>query len=176
MEFFIWFIVIVVLTLGSVGIVRHPRFQKMLLPKKAAPEVKPVKAKTLFEVHKEDHDFWLAEYKAIFQKTCAHLYHHQAWYTCMQCGYEEPWEYAEGCRCRYAEDRALADRYSRFSLIERASYCTVHGKDFKLFPISDRKSGPYGPRNDQTDSIKKSNELMQGRSRRKVDYDIEGTH
>lgn len=176
MTFIIWFIVIAALTLGSVAFVRSKRFQKALLPKKKRKAVEPVKVKTLYEVHKEDHRLWLAEYRAIFQKNCDHLYHDQKWATCMLCGYEEPWHYEEGCGCTYAETSKLTDLHPTYALINRASWCKVHGRDFKLFPISDRKRGPYGPQSDQAGAVERSRELTTGRSMRRIDSDIEGTH
>jgi len=176
MEFIIWFLVIVGLTLGSVGVVRHPRFQKALLVKKAAPEAPEAPQKTLKQVHEEDHAFWLAEYKAILQVGCDHLYHHQHWYTCMLCGYEEPWEYVEGCKCRYEELHTLATARPTYALIKRQSFCKVHGTDFKAFPISDRKRGPYGPDSDSLGSVERSRALTQGRSMRRIATDIEGSH
>jgi len=173
MEFIFWFIVIAILTLGSVGFVRHPWFQEKLLPKKTTPATP---AKTLKQVHEEDHAYWLAEYKAIFQKDCDHLYHHQTWYTCMLCGYEEPWVYEEGCGCRYEEVSALTDKHPQYALIKRESWCKVHGIDFKYFPISARKHGLYGPQSDSTGSVERSRELTKGRSMRRIDTDIEGTH
>lgn len=171
-----WFIVIVVLTFGSVGIVRHPRFQKALLPKQPPPVAPVVPAKTLKQVHAEDHAFWLAEYKAILQKGCDHLYHQQHWYTCMLCGYEEPWEYVEGCSCRYEELHTLCYARPTYHLVIRQSFCKIHGIDFNYFPISARKHGPYGPQSDSTGSVERSRELTKGRSMRRIGTDIEGTH
>jgi hypothetical protein len=176
MEFIIWFIVIAGLTLGSVGFVKHPWFQQKLLVKKPAPAAVAVPVKTLKQVHAEDHAFWSAEYKAILQKGCDHLYHHQRWYTCMICGYEEPWVYEEGCSCRKEEVHTLCDARPTYHLVIRQSFCTIHGIDFKFFPISDRKHGPYGPQSDSTGSVERSRELIKGRSLRKIDFNIEGTH
>jgi len=173
MEFIIWFIVIVVLTFGTVAFMRSPFFQKALLPKQVK-QVGP--AKTLKQVHEEDHKFWLEEYRAILQKDCDHLYHHQDWYHCRMCGYEEPWVYEKGCGCTKEEVRALTDINPTYHLITRQSFCKVHGIDFKIFPISDRKRGPYGPQSDSQGSIERSRELTKGRSMRRIADDIEGSN
>lgn len=176
MEFIAWFIVIVFGSGGIVAFMKSAWFQNKLLvkPKPKAVPTKP--AKTLRQVHEADHKLWLEEYKRIFQKDCDHLYHHQKWATCMMCGYEEPWEYAEGCQCTYAEDRKLTDINPTYTLINRQGFCRIHGIDFKAFPISDRKSGPYGPSADQTGSVERSRKLTEGRTRRRVDYDIKGSN
>jgi hypothetical protein len=180
MDIIFWIIVIAALFWVPVLVLRHPKVQAKLPVKKAAPAT-PAKVgvapiKTLAQVNAEDHAYWMADYKAILQKDCDHLYHHQNWYTCMLCGYEEPWEHLEGCRCRYEELRTLTDVHPVFTLIERQSWCIVHGIDFKLFPISNRKRGPYGPQSDSRDSVELSRELTRGRSMRRIDYDIEGTN
>jgi hypothetical protein len=173
MEFIVWFIGIVAVSGGIVAFLKSAWFQNKLL---VQPKAAPVKPKTLREVHEEDHKFWLGEYKAILQKDCDHLYHHQNWYTCKMCGYEEPWEYRDGCRCTVAEDRSLTDINPTYHLIKRQFFCIVHGTDFKMFPVSDRKRGPYGPQSDSNGAVERSRELTRGRSMRRIDYDIEGRH
>lgn len=158
------------------GLVWHRRkVIAKLLPKRKHKPL-PVPQKTLAEVHAEDHAWWMAEALAILQPKCDHLYHHQRWYTCKMCGYEEPWVYSQGCSCRYEDVRTISDAIPTYSLIERTSWCSVHGKDFKLYPISDRKKGPYGPTNDDNhkSSVEASRELTKGRSLRPL-LQIKGT-
>lgn len=158
---------------GIVAFMKSAWFQRKLL---VPQPKKPVVPKTLRQVHEDDHKLWLEDYKRILQRGCDHLYHHQNWYTCLMCGYEEPWEYREGCRCTVVETKTLTDIHPTYALTKRQSFCIVHGKDFKLFPISDRKRGPYGPHGDQKDAVKRSMALTRGRSLRRISQDIEGSN
>ena len=115
----------------------------------------------------EAEESWMKEALAIVQKHCDHLYHHQNWYTCMICGYEEPWEYKAGCRCTFHVVTTLASQDTEYVCTERQDWCSVHGKDFRVYPISDRKQGPFGTGNNgagSRDGIEYSRELTKGRS------------
>lgn len=141
--------------------------------------MEPVKTKTLAEVHAEDHAQWLAQAMAILQPKCSHLYHHQRWYTCMLCGYEETWEHTDNCVCTFVETSALTDAFPVYRVTARKTYCVDHGIDYKIYPVSDRKQGPYGTKHKRADAEERSKALTSGRysdgSMRKIKFDIEGT-
>lgn len=134
-------------------------------PDKPAPPVK-----SLVEVHDEDHADWLEQYKAILQKDCDHLYHSQNWYTCYMCGLDEPWEYKEGCSCRVYSSLALNQPKIEYSLTQRLPSCKVHGKDYKLMPVSDRKQGPFGNNGGYGYSEKYNEESPYVRSKELIKY------
>jgi hypothetical protein len=152
---------------------------KPVVQRVSAPEQDFTNWKTLVDEGKQykkaQHTEWVAEYKAIIQKHCSpHLYHHQHWYTCINCGYEEPWEYKEGCGCTYSTVTTLTSATPEYVLTgERASWCSVHGVDFTCFPISDRTSGKYGPSNDRTGGVERSRELTKKHPVRKINYEFE---
>lgn len=149
---------------------------EVVLARKLKPKVLPVQVpvKTLEQVHDEDHAVWLEEYKAILQRDCDHLYHNQNWYTCYKCGQDEPWEYRAGCSCQKQECQNISDPTPWYILTRRSPSCTVHGKDYKLMPVSDRKVRPFGNRdynfnyNDET-PYTRSKELTKGRSMKRLE-------
>lgn len=122
----------------------------------------------------QQHKDWLEEAWAILRRDCEHVYHHQHWYTCKKCGYEEPWKWEPNCSCTVAADKALTDPVERYSLITRQSYCKVHGTDYKLFPLSDRKEGPFGsiPSFDSRQARERSIERF-GHYVKKIDFPTE---
>jgi hypothetical protein len=121
-----------------------------------------------------EHKGWLDEAMAILQQHCQpHYYHHQKWYTCMNCGYEEPWVWEPDCVCRHEIVDTVAGPLGRV-LIERYSWCKVHGKDFSnSWPVSLRDTpGKYGTKAGPTDrsGIVKGLELQRTMSRKKVRF------
>lgn len=118
------------------------------------------------------HKEWLEEAWAILQRHCQpHYYHHQKWYTCMNCGHEEPWEWDEQCQCRYETVTRLGSSVTERVLIERVGYCPSHGRDFTSFPISLRENkGKYGHTNPAEDGTKRGMELQRTMSRKKIRF------
>jgi hypothetical protein len=111
-------------------------------------EQPPVRIKTLAEVHAEEHKDWMDQAWAILRKGCKHIYHYSQWYTCINCGEEEPWVWREGCECRYEEVHTFASARPHYALVLRRPNCRHHGKDYKSWPLSERKGTVvYGAEN-----------------------------
>lgn len=119
----------------------------------------------------QQHTEWLEEAWAILRRDCEHVYHHQKWYTCMKCGYEEPWVWEPNCGCTVDISTTLTDETERYILRTRQSWCSVHGTDYRLFPLSDRKQGPFGPSGnvDSREAVRRSKELL-GYTVKKIDF------
>jgi len=98
----------------------------------------------------EAHAEWEKEAKALLQKNCEHIYHHQNWYTCYKCGLEEPWEYKDDCTCYHETTHTISSARPTYSVIRRSANCVRHGRDYTYFPLSERKAGPYGYQNDRS--------------------------
>lgn len=81
---------------------------------------------------------WQKDFQAILQKTCTHRFDGNAWagwWKCLDCGYEQEWEYSGGCACRSAYDRLLTDVSGTHVLLERSRFCTLHGRDAATAPL-----------------------------------------
>lgn len=117
----------------------------------------------------QQHTEWLEEAWAILRRDCEHVYHHQKWYTCIKCGYEEPWVWESNCGCTVDIATTLTDKTERYILRTRQSWCSVHGTDYKLFPLSDRKQGPFGPSVSSDGAVARSQELF-GYTVKKIDF------
>jgi len=103
-------------------------------------EQPPVRIKTQAELHAEEHKDWMDKAWAIIRESCKeHIYHHQNWYKCINCGQEEPWVWKEGCECRYEEVHTFANVRPHYALVFRRPNCRHHGKDYTSWPLSERK-------------------------------------
>lgn len=181
MEFVLWLVLIAAFIYSGRFILQHPEVFRVI--KERIEQGAPKKDEWADfkryvvehrKVREQMHREWLAEYKELLQKNCNHIYHHQNWYTCFICGYIEPWKHNDDCRCRTATDQTLTQEKRQYVLMERESYCKVHGIDFSGYPFADRTSGNYGPRGNQIhggmDAVNRSKELTEGRSMRKIDF------
>jgi hypothetical protein len=156
-------------------------FAETFGPAKPKP-VEPAKPiKTLAEVHADEHAEWLEKAWTILRSNCTeHIYHHQKWFTCINCGQDEPWEYKEGCECRYEELHTFAHTLPQRVLVLRRPNCRHHGKDYTSWPLSERKGRVIYGRDEYGDRISKSIAYEKGSALqpkvRRLRFDIpEGT-
>lgn len=125
---------------------------------KQTPEPDP---KTLLaearRLKEAEHTRWQSEFQAILRKTCKHRYNGNEWkdwWKCLDCGYEQEWEYSGSCSCRIAYDRALTDAKHDYVLMERSRSCTIHGRAIVVEAAKERerlyaKGGYLGLHNDR---------------------------
>lgn len=98
---------------------------------------------------------WDKTYNLILRATCTHMFPGTSqspnYYTCQNCGYEEPWEYVEGCNCVKSTVHTFETPNPTYELIHRSGTCKWHGRDWEHFgKMSDRTAKPF-----------KSNEIVQ---------------
>lgn len=112
------------LRMGKTALTRHLSEQTPV----PDPKTLLAEARRLKEAEKAQ---WMKEFQEILRKTCKHRYNGNQWkdwWKCLDCGYEQEWEYSGGCACRSALDRVLTDATGTHVLLERSRACTIHGR------------------------------------------------
>lgn len=149
----LWITIFIALFAGGWKLLTSSGKTMHLRPKYFIPTPKPkqqavLHVKTLAQVHAEDHANWQEAYNLLVRATCVHSYpatgHKASYAICGNCGYEEPWEWCEGCTCVTQSSIRLTDAVGRNILLHRSGTCIWHGIDWGNFgKYSDRSNKPF---------------------------------
>lgn len=82
------------------------------------------------DTEKEDQQGWQKQYETLLQGSCTHRFEALSlrWWQCVECNYQQPWYWQEGCLCYFEEDRALCEAESWKHVTHRHGNCPFHGR------------------------------------------------